>query len=71
MEKKGKGDTYSSHSGSKKKPKERMAEVQPVWAEYFEFLMVADEEDDASGSGDASFKPIVEIEEGNKEIAAS
>ena len=54
VEKEGKGDTYSSRSGSKKKLKERMAEVQPVWTNYFEDAAAAGGEDDARGSGDAS-----------------
>ena len=66
-EEKGKGESYSSHAGSKKKLKERMAEVQPVWTKYFE--MTAGE-DDASGGGDARLEPIVENEEENLEIAA-
>ena len=67
VEKKGKGDSYFSHAGNKKKLKERMAEVQPVWTKYFE---LAEGEDDASGGGDAILEPIVENEEENLEIAA-
>ena len=70
VEKKGKGDTYSSHSGSKKKLKERMAEVQPVWTKYFEDTEAAGGEDDARGSGDAGLEPIVENRDENLEIAA-
>lgn len=62
-EKKGKGDSYSSHSRSKKKLKERMAEVQLVWTKYFEMSLVAGKECDASGGGDACLEPIVENEE--------
>ena len=36
VEKKETGDSYSKHSVSKNKLKERMAEVQPVWTQYFE-----------------------------------
>ena len=66
----GKGDTYSSHGGSKKKRKERMAEVQPVWTKYFEDTEAAGGEDDARGSGDAGLEPIVENRDENLEIAA-
>ena len=67
VEKKGKGDSYSSHAGSKKKLKERMAEVQPVWTKYFE---MAAGENDASGGGNARLEPIIENNEENIEIAA-
>ena len=60
VEKKGKGDSYSSHAGSKKKLKERMAEVQPVWTKYFE---MAARENDANGGDDARLEPIVENKE--------
>ena len=66
----GKGDTCSSHGGSKKKRKERMAEVQPVWTKYFEDTAAAGGEDDARGGGDASLETVVETEEENSKIAA-
>ena len=35
VEKRGKGDTFSRRSKSKKNLKARMTEVKPVWTEYF------------------------------------
>ena len=59
--------TRRGHAGSKKKLKERMAKVQPVWTKYFE---MAAGEDDANGGDDARLEPIVENEEENIEIVA-
>ena len=39
-----KGDTYSKYSGSMKKMRERIAEVQPVWTKYFSPLSSEGEE---------------------------
>ena len=44
--KKKKGDTFSKHSGSKKKMQERLAAVEPSWTKYF----VEDEEGDAGAA---------------------
>ena len=45
VESKGKGNTYSKHSGSKKKLKERITAVQPVWTKYFDLAPAAEEEE--------------------------
>jgi len=46
VESKGKGDTYSSHSVSKRKMKERMAEVQWMWTKYFNLPPIKEEEEE-------------------------
>ena len=46
VEKRGKGDTLSSHGKNKNTLKARIAEVKPVWTKYFELAPVAEEEED-------------------------
>ena len=52
------------HSGSRKKLKERIAEVKPLWTKYFE--LEAEPENKDGGR----LEPIVENEEENIEIVA-
>ena len=64
VENKGKGDSFSKHSGSRKKLKERIAEVEPLWTKYFE--LEAEPENEDGGR----LEPIVENDDENIEIAA-
>lgn len=64
MESKGNGDTYASHSGSKKKLKETIVAVQPVWTNYFDLATTAEEEDVKDRDG---LPPVAEEEEEKEE----
>ena len=46
VEKRGKGDTFSSHGKNKNTLKARICKVEPVWTKYFELAPVAEEEED-------------------------
>ena len=60
VESKGKGDTYSSHSVNKKKLKERIAAVQPVWTKYFDVVAAAEEDEAEAGGEEGGLEPINE-----------
>lgn len=63
VEKKGKGDTYPSHNGSKRELKERIAEVKPLWAKYLELPLVAKEEDSKDGDDKLRDKELEDLNE--------
>ena len=46
VEKRGKGDTFSSHGKNKNTLTARICKVEPVWTKYFELAPVAEEEED-------------------------
>ena len=46
VEKRGKGDTFSSHGKNKNTLKARICKDEPVWTKYFELAPIAEEEED-------------------------
>ena len=49
--KKTKGDTFSKHSGIKKKMRERIAGSEPLWTSYFVSLVAEQTEEEPAESG--------------------
>ena len=49
--KKTKGDTFSNHSGSKKKMQEWIAGSKPLWTSYFVLPVAKEIEEDSAESG--------------------